>query len=349
MRAVVILPIVLLSSCGAGRLTHDDRMTIWAETLPAEQIDARVAFAGRNHLNLNVNVVRDAPEDTPDYVAALCATAEADDVALRLWPGLPQAEGYWPNQQNVTNYALYVDHLLDLADASCPRLAGIVVDMEMPIDRANALAAMQAAGTSQLEIVMWLLSGIDEAGYAAAKDAYAALVAHVHDRGYSVTLTTLPMNADDPLDGDETIGKALWTPVAGIPWDAVSFQVYRTIFDERFPRTDGMPYTSSLITSYGLTIRQYWGDAGGVDLGTTGTGIGVSHGLPDAAALQSDIAAALGVGIPPGRISIYSLEGLADKPDADAWVQLPAPQTLDVLGADDHIRTIFHLMDQLGN
>ena len=70
---------------------------------------------------------------------------------------------------------------------------------------------------------------------------------------------------------------------------------------------------------------------------------------PPAAELQADLAAALAEGIPPGRLAIYSLEGILEKPDPDAWVALPAPRAAPIAEIDYDARGVFGSLDLLGN
>ncbi len=346
--ATLALAALLATGCSESPRArrYPERMSIWAEELPQASLDERLGFAGRNRLNVNVSMVKGTHD--VGYLTALCGAAERAGVALRLWPGLPRDQGYWANQHNATAYLAWIDELVALAPSACPRLDGFVVDMEMPLDRVDALAAMRAGGASNVTIAMWLLDGIDVAAFDAARAQFAAAARRVRGKGYRFAVSTLAMNADDWRDGDETIAHALWTPIEGIEWDAVSFQVYRNIYDQQFPASGGS-YTSGLITSYAHDVVRVWGKRGGIDLGTTGAGIGVTVGLPDAAALVADIAAARAEGIAPGGIGIYSLEGLTDKPDAEAWITLPAPRAAPITELDSSARGTFQSLDLLGN
>lgn len=341
---------LLLCACGdeprPGPLRHPDRMSVWAEELPLADLDRAVRFAREHRLNLNASVRKDTHDRA--YVEALCRAAAREDVALRLWPGLARASGYWPGQANVDEFLAWSDELLALRGSSCPRLDGLVVDMEMPIGRVDELAAMRAAGRGNLEIAGWFLEHTDEARFEDARAKYAAWVRRARGEGLFVWVTTLPMNADDYDDGDETIAKALWTPIEGIEWDLVSFQVYRNLFDQQFPPAGGGAYTSGLVTSYARSATAEWGARAAVDLGTTGGGIGLTTGLASAAELQADIAAALAAGLDPGRVALFSLEGVLEKPDGPAWVALPAPRAAEPTTADEDAREVFRTLDALG-
>jgi hypothetical protein len=218
--------------------------------------------------------------------------------------------------------------------------------MEMPIDRSETLSG---EGLSLTERITTLVDGADPVAFEAAREAYIELVDDLHGRGLREFVSTLPMLIDDELDGDEGIAHALWTPVQDIPWDRASFQVYRTLF-ARYAQsllgTDDV-FGPGLITSYGEHIEAFWGDAASIDLGTTRTGVVGAIAMESASELQEDIAAALAAGIPLHAINVYSLEGVLDRDDAEAWVQIPPPAE----GAEEQpvesIRNIIQGLDEL--
>ena len=89
-------------------------------------------------------------------------------------------------------------------------------------------------------------------------------------------------------------------------------------------------------------------DEGALDLGTTADGVVSADSLADAAALQADIAAGLAAGIDAGRVTIYSLEGAADREDGADWVALPEPEAADVDDASLEIREVLATLDAIG-
>jgi len=65
--------------------------------------------------------------------------------------------------------------------------------------------------------------------------------------------------------------------------------------------------------------------------------------------LQADIAAALAEGMSPGRVSVYSLEGLVGRDDAAAWVAVPEPAAAEVDPSTEEIRALFQDLDALSD
>lgn len=354
MLPAVVITWIFLAGCGTDDpepISHPERITVWAEFMEVGDIDAWFAFAGTAALSVNVAVKEDLHDR--DFLRAVCRAAEDNGLALRLWPLLSQADGYWANQQNVEPFIAYVETLRGWAARDCPRLEGFVVDLEMPYDRALELEDMFAQGGSVGDLLSFLLLGIDEDLFETARLRFADLVHDLGDRGYLVSASTLPMIVDDAEDGDETIAKALWTPVRDIGYDKISFQVYRTHYDAVWGQAiaDGpVTFPSGLITSYASSILTHFGDQGAIDLGVVGSaGVSDLPGMTDAAQLQGDIAAALAAGIPPGRIQVFSLDGLLEMDDRATWMTLPDPAAAPVDASTLEIRELFNSLDLISD
>ncbi len=344
-RCALGLLLPLLGACTSVEpIRHDDRLQAWLEFTSIDTVAAQVADAAELFLDLRVAVIQGQHDAA--FVRAACAAADEHDVALILWPLLDPSDGYWPNQGNAPAFAAWTLQLADAAPKDCPRLDGFVVDMEMPIDRAETLSGV---GLSLTERITALVDGADPVAFEAARGAYTELVGELHARGLRVFVSSLPMLIDDELDGDEGIAHALWTPVQDIPWDRASFQVYRTLFAEYATSLLGTDDTfgPGLVTSYAEHIEAFWGDAASIDLGTTGAGVVEHGGMEAPAELQEDIAAALAAGIPLHAINVYSLEGLLEHDDPAAWVRTPSPAE----GAEEQpvesIRNIIQGLDEL--
>lgn len=345
---------LLFVGCGTDApepISHPERITVWAEFMEVQDIDPWFAFAGAAALNVNVAIKEDLHDRS--FLRAVCRAAEDNALALRLWPLLSQANGYWANQQNVEAFITYVQTLRGWAAKDCPRLEGFVVDLEMPYDRAMELQDLFAQHGSVADLLDFLLLGIDEDLFEAARLRFTDLVQDLGAQGYLVSASTMPMIVDDAEDGDESIAKALWTPVQGVPYDKISFQVYRTHYDAVYGQAiaDGpVSFPSGLITSYASSIVAHYGDQGAIDLGIVGSaGVGGLPGMTDAAQLQGDIAAALAAGIPPGRIQVFSLDGLFEMDDRAAWITLPEPAASPVDASTLEIRELFNSLDLFGD
>lgn len=345
--------VLVLAACGGAfdPLRHDDRPAVWVEFVEPDTLPDRVAFAGEH--GLDVHLAFQEGEHDADWLATACEAAEEHDVAVMLWPLLAYDDGYWANQANADAFVAHTWDAVDLARRRCPRLDGVVVDMELPYDRAQELRALLDGGGTATDLAGFLLQGRDPDAFEAARGVYRQLCADLHDEGLRCSFTGLAPLADDPLDGDETIASSLWTPVVGIEWDEISVQVYRSLFDAYFSAALEDPtqrFGPGLAGGYAASAVLYWGDRAGIDLGTTGSvGIGVPAGLADAAALQADFAAALDAGIAADHVAIYSLEGLDGRDDAAAWVAVPEPAPPPPDPAAEEIRDLFRDLDLLGD
>lgn len=320
-------------------------LAFWVELVEPAGLGERFAFAGEHGLTLHLALEQGVHDRA--YLAGACAAAAAHSVPLRLWPLLPKAGGYWAGQSNAPAFLAWTDELVGWAESDCPTFAGVEVDLEMAYDRVQTLQAMRGAGADLAAIAEFMQSGVDEAAFEAARSALADGVDALHARGVDVGLSTLPMNADDWADGDEGIGKMFGTPIDGIAWDRVSFQVYRSLYDAQFPPKSGAPYGPGLVASYAASIVERFGARAAIDLGTTGSGIGIPEGLPSAEALRADLAAALAEGIAPGNIAVYSLEGLDGRPDPERWVTQPPAQRALPTEDDEEPRGVFRALDSL--
>lgn len=327
-------------------------MAAWLEFVTTAELDGRMAQAASNRLDVHTAVIQ--AEHDREFVRTACAAAERHRVGHRLWPLLPEAEGYWPNQANHGAFRAWVDELLGWVEGEpeCAGVQGIMVDMEMPLDKARTLAdAAEGGETSLGDLVGVFVDGVDEAVFAEGKDGYRDLCAAVREHGLTCNLTTLPVLVDDRADGDETLALALWCPIEGVGWDELSFQVYRSLLQRfSFALPDPEPQLSAgIVASYAADIVRLWPERGAIDLGTTSGGVFSAAGISSAADLQADIAASLHAGIAADRINIYSLEGLDEHADAEAWIALPEPAPA-IPGDDDlALREFLAGLDAIGD
>ena len=338
------------TACGSDEPTPSvpppgPRLAVWLEFVDETDVGARLALAGRHDLDVHLALIRG--EHGRDFLRTACAAAGAHGVTLRLWPLVEEEHGYWAHQANHETFSDWVDVLLGWAADDCPAADSLAVDMELPIERSRRLAELTADEVDVAGLLSLFLEEMDAEAFEAGRAAYAALADAVRAAGLSCAVSTLPMLVDDLDDGDESIARALWTPIQGIEWDEVSIQVYRSLF-QRFsfalPDPD-VVFSSGLVTSYAESMRAAYGDAAGLDLGTTGSGVFSESGLGSAAALQSDVAAALAAGIPVERLNVYSLEGLDGREDAAAWLAVPEPTAVAVDEATVGLREFIATLD----
>jgi hypothetical protein len=258
---------------------------------------------------------------------ALVRKANAQGIEVRPWLLLPREQGYWPNATNARAYDQSARQLIDTWLAAGLAPTTLVVDMEPSIARAEQLAVLVLAGDPDA-VIAFLNAGIDRTQYAAATRIYRDLVGYAHTRGFRVELTTLMQVLDDYLDGDDGLRQALNVPVAGIAWDACSFQLYRTLNPLVLPSVP--PASSYFVYDYALLARTLFGSRAGVAVGVTEPG-DLAPDAPsyrDPSELRQDVDAASLAGIERRNIGVYNLRGITRRASRDAWF---APRSLIAL------------------
>ena len=245
----------------------------------------------------------------------LLQDAAARGVEVRLWPLLPEAQGYWPNETNLAAFDAYVGTILTwLADNKLTASA-IVYDMEPAITYSKAIEKTYAKGLGA--VVALMRTHLDRAAHAKARATLTASVKRVQAAGLRAQCVTFPQVLDDIKDGDDDLQDALDIPVRGVPFDEVSFMVYQSTY----ARSVGSWIGPDLIRDYAAQARAAYGDRGTIALGVVGLG-GVmsegSHLYLDPQLLRQDVAAALHAKI--ARVEIFSLDGMMHTKKLDAWL-----------------------------
>jgi hypothetical protein len=258
---------------------------------------------------------------------AFVRTANAQGVEVHPWLLLPLELGYWPGSTNADAYAGLARALIDgwLAAGLAP--STLVVDMEMPIDRARAFAQVVQGGDATAA-ANYLRSITNRAQYAAATATYRALVDYAHGRGFKVEVSTWSQVLDDYADGDDGMRQGFNIPIDQIAWDTVSFQAYRTLntlLNSTLPAT-----TSYFVLDYALRARARFGTRAGVGVGMTDPG-DLAPGAPKytgGSQLREDVDAASWAGIARSKIGVYNLRGIVTRPPLEQW--FPAPSLISL-------------------
>ncbi|MBZ0254077.1 MAG: hypothetical protein K8I02_12120, partial [Candidatus Methylomirabilis sp.] len=181
------------------------------------------------------------------------------------------AEGRWPNVKNVGVFAPYMRDMMAYVRARGLPVETIVIDMETSLDKINALLDAFKAGELGPAIDA-LLDDYDRPTYEAGTAAFAALVDDAHAMGFRVHLTIPGLTPDDFGDGDHDLHRLFDMALAGVDWDEISYQLYRTLFSEIVvPIVGGEDILSPYyVYSYARSIREEFGDRAAVDLGIVG-------------------------------------------------------------------------------
>jgi hypothetical protein len=308
---------------------------VWAELMSDEQVaDALPELASRG-LRLGLHLPAGRVGDAG--FAALTRRAADAGIPLRLWPLLPEAEGYWIGESNAEQAAELLAAIVRWRAAPDGVVAdGVSIDLEPAYDYAEALRAAQ-----KLNPARWLgllRSHIDPAAFEHARGELGRAVDATRRAGLAVHAVTYPMVLDQRR-GSTLVEDAFDIPVSGIDWDEVSFMVYQTGFAQQ----TGHWFGPALVHSYAREAVARFGERAGIDLGVIGNhGIGLDPGnrYPDPSALEADLAASLSAGIPLARTRLYGLAGLLGEGGLERWLAdgQPEPSAPDSDRAVDGLR-----------
>jgi hypothetical protein len=314
-RAAAAQASLATSSSGAPRAGY---AVVAAEFMTPTEIEAALPLLASR----GVGVVLDWPstelaEGNARY--ALVRRANARGVEVRPWLLLPREQGYWPNSTNAREFDRAARLLADnwLAAGLAP--ATFVIDMEMPLARAQRFADL-AVALDLGGLTSFMREGINRTQYAEATRIYRELVDYLHGRGFRVELSTLTQVLDDYADFDDGLRQAMNIPVAGIAWDVCTFQLYRTLNSFVLGGTLG-PTTSYYVFDYARIARQLFGGRAGVGIGMTDPGdlAPTAPSYTSPTQLREDIDAASLAGIARQNIGLYNLRGIVRRAPSTDW------------------------------
>lgn len=240
-------------------------------------------------------------------------------------PNYPKT-GYFPNSTNYVEWIAKAKQLMSLWTARGLPPTTMSVDLEMRKRRLHQFAEMTQNGAPVSQIVSFLREEINRPRHAAALLAFRDYVSYAHSRGFKVNVTTLLPMLDDYGDDDDSLRQAFGIPLDddpraanATPWDEVSFQVHRTIYQQSYP---GL--TSYFVLDYARLAIVLFGAKAGVGIGLTHGGIAPETPVyPNGNELRLDVEAARKAGIPTAKIGVYSFLGMYTAPPTSQWFQAP--------------------------
>ncbi|MCA9672973.1 MAG: hypothetical protein KC503_45590 [Myxococcales bacterium] len=242
-------------------------------------------------------------------------------VEVRLWPLLPEADGYWPNENNIDKYAQLVRDILARLRRDDLVASAIVYDMEPAFEYSEKLFAATDGGDLGTALRL-LQQHVDRKAFAAAREKLVASVREVQAQGLRAACVTFPQVLDDVADGDNDVEDAFDIPVRDVPWDNVSLMVYQSVYASLAGGWIG----PALVQSYAADARATFGDAATIALGLVGqAGVLTPEGrprYPDAQTLADDVGAALAAGVK--RVELFSFDGMLESGRAKAREWLAA-------------------------
>lgn len=286
---------------------------VWAEFMPYRWIEGDLERLRRFGLQLNLAIhLRHLPDSALERL--LQATAEAG-VPVGAWLLLDDQQGYWPNAENAEIYAEAVKRFLDWLERSKLRVAELVVDMETPLALSRLLKGRLLRGL-QLEWLRWQ-SPTNHERFQQSVGHYRNLIKDVHQAGLQVQVVTYPFLIHDAVAGNTAFQEFLQVPVTPVPWDRISFMVYRSSFQDLSPAR----LSSWLVWSYLEMAQKVIQIPISAALGVVGSIGKISEGgfrNPDE--IRADIAAARAAGIE--SIQLFSLDGMHQLGAPEDWLSL---------------------------
>ena len=229
-------------------------------------------------------------------------------IPTKAWIILPKALGYWSSDENPEETALRCRQTMDWIVARGLRCRWLVIDLE-PSLAFNEAAADLIKQSRYLELAILLARNIDPVGSARARQIYARLVAEIHRRGFRVLCVTYPQILDGLKLHTTFLEDVLNVPTSHVPWDRVSFMVYRTVFSDYV----GEDLGPALVRGYGEDARRFFGPEAAIDVGVVG-----DRFYGDPALLAEDEQALVDAGL--ARLHVFYLEGMLTGGGVRKWL-----------------------------
>lgn len=257
---------------------------------------------------------------------AFVSTANAAGVTVFPWLLLPPEQGYWPSSTNAEAFDLLARYFVATWELHGLAPSTLVIDMEMPLQRAQQFVALAKAKDAP-GMQAFLRAGINRPQFAAATVVFANLVTWLQSKGWKVELSCQTQVLDDILDGDDDLIQAFNTPIYGINWDVMTFQLYRTL--NTWLLGPGVPATTSyFVYGYGDIAKDNFGAKASVFIGLTNGGIEPTATLyTNGSQMLEDINAARKRGFTREQIGVYNLKGIMNRPPLSQWFLTPPAWT----------------------
>jgi hypothetical protein len=342
MKPASVLLVFLLAACSEDlRPASMDKVTfaVYEEFIPYRVMEQNLyRLAGRSDVGL-CPAVR-AEESQSEELESLFKAAAREGVPVNAWLLLPEDDGYWFNEENLSEAREQVFGFLDWIETRSIPLEWIMFDMEMSLDKVRAMEGGGLVDT----VIPLLKENVDPVAFQQATADYAHFVSELQERGYKVTAAAYPFVLDDLKDGDSEIQDAWNTPVVGVGFDEIYFMAYRTSFARLLGITPG----PDLVYQYAGEAKREFGIGGIMALGIVGdVGMVSEEGYTQPADLSVDVAAAYAGG--SERVYVYSLDGMLTLENPDEWLDLSdtTPKKPEPDEVTERTREIIGLMDNL--
>lgn len=279
------------------------RRRIWSEFVPYSSLaSARVlALLERHDVQLLVAVTPESLDELPGLIRS-CGDA---GLQLGLWPMLADADGRWGSTFNAQAYADFVRSVVD----SAPQVGTIAIDLEPPIAMVQGLLKGHPLAYRQL---------VRAGQWAPGLEILSELLAHLSDRGVATIAAVNPMLLADGR------GESAWqwlfgTPIDALPFEAISFMAYTSLFEGYSRGLITRRVASALLGQTAQAAARQWGQRASLSLGTVGGGaLGDERPFRSVGELAEDVALAQACGVQD--LALFDLSGVLEQADPEVWI-----------------------------
>ncbi|MBW2736185.1 MAG: hypothetical protein JRH20_27685 [Deltaproteobacteria bacterium] len=247
---------------------------------------------------------------TPSSLGDLSALTEAYADAgmdVGLWPMVNDDDGRWGSTFNAGVFSDFVRRVVDASHGA----KTIALDLEPPIHLLRRLVAGDVLGLKSA-------AGARPEAHTEGQETLRALTADLGARGCKCLGVVNPM-----LLGDQRHRSAwqwlLGTPIDDLPFDALSFMAYTSLFSGYSKGLLSRRVAVSLLAQTARAARAQWNERASLSLGSVGVGaLGDERPYRWVAELSDDVAVARGCGV--DDLALFDLSGVLRQPHPEAWL-----------------------------
>ncbi len=295
-------------------------LRVWSEHLPFDiaRDQDHLALLARHRVH-PLYAVRDGAD--LDALAHLLRDTQQAGLEAGIWPLLPDADGYWPSERNVTRYLEHVSALLDDLASLGAKPQWVAVDLEPPLWQVTQLKHRLDAWW---EVTTALgRENLDAARFETSTRTFEASLHMLHTRGARTLAVTVPMAAHDLRDGVPLWQDMFEAPWAEIGWDRAGIMAYGSMVSGYSRGWLSEADARAIHYRLFLHLARHFGARAHASLGVTGVGkLGDEPVYTRPAQLGLDAAAARAAGVQD--LALFCWEGLVGREDAGAWLEAMA-------------------------
>ncbi len=311
----VIVWCVAASGLSASQDPPIDRLAIWCEFLPYDEVVPHLATLQKYSCDLILHVERESLDD-PEF-SELLRAAQRAGVGVDAWLLLPYEEHLYVGQASIRATVELARRTADFFQKNNLPVRAFVFDCEpSPLLGKELFSAVQAKSLPQLAKI--LREQLDPESFQQDIESLNALLDELRERGYAVDGAANRAFLDAQSRDNVALEDALNAPVSGVAWDALSFITYRY-------QASQLSYVA-MLNRYAALAHRLYGPRAAMDVGLIGDYHEIQQneeraalfgggdlfydylrGMRSAFDLEEAVGTVLGCGV--RRVNIYALDG----------------------------------------